>query len=115
MNILNYSPGQKVTIFLEISDEFSHRLDPIGLPVISKIMLPDFTNDGYDGYALPMNRLDPGLYSFQFLIPTGATSVGSYFIEASYVHPVSGTLSTVGYQIVVSAPFGLYATTVGAI
>lgn len=113
MHILNYTPGARATVFLEITDGYLNvRVDAVGVPIISSILLPDFTNDGYDGYHLPMTQLDVGLYAFQFLIPSGAISVGSYFISASYVHPYHNAPSSESWQLIVSAPFGQYNATV---
>lgn len=112
MNILHYTPGSKATIFLEINDGYLGRINPVGTPVVSSILLPDFSNDGYDGYNLPLTQLDVGLFAFQFQIPRGAISVGSYFIDVSYVHPLSLMINKVGYQLVVSAPYGYASITV---
>ena len=116
MQILNYSPGSKATIFLEVNDGYSEvRVDAIGTPVVNSILLPDFTNDGYDGYSIPLTHLDTGLYAFQFQIPRGASAVGSYFVSVSYIHPISLQTNTRGFQLIVSAPFGLYGTSVPTI
>ena len=116
MHILNYTPGAKASIFLEVTDGYSNtRIDTLNIPIVSSILLPDFTNDGYDGYSLPLTQLDTGLYAFQFQIPRGAISVGSYFISVSYVHPISFANCTQGYQLIVSAPYGIYATSVQTI
>ncbi len=113
MQVLNYTPGAKATLFLEITDGYSHvRMDAVGTPYVSSILLPDFTNDGYDGYMLPLIHLDTGLYAFQYSIPNGAASVGSYLISVSYIHPVHGTNSSATYSLNVSAPYGRYNGTI---
>lgn len=116
---LSYFPGQTVTVFLETknSDGYycdgyysdGYTIDGYEFPVIQRIFKPDFTLDGY--YPQPMVQLSTGLYYFKFILPTGASSVGSYFVDIAYREPNTYLLKFYSYQIVVNAPFGLYSVT----
>ena len=114
---LAYSPGQTATIFLETLDSNGERADGyvdgyLSLPVITRLIFPDLTLA--EGYPTNMTRLDLGLYYYQFVLPTGATSVGSYLVDISYVNPSTSYKNTALYQIAVNAPYGNYgATSVG--
>ena len=113
MQILNYTPGALATIFLEINDGYeSTRIDAFSDPIVTNILLPNLTNDGYDGYQIAMTHIDAGLYVFQYQIPSGASAVGSYLIDISYIHPTTFVIKKQAFQLVVSAPFGIYSMTV---
>jgi hypothetical protein len=113
--ILSYFPGQKATFFLEtLNPSTSARQDGYdlldgydGYPVISRIFLPDFTTAS--GYPTHMSRLDTGLYSFQYILPSTASAVGSFLIDGYYNQPTTGIVFAFLYQVVVTAPFGNYA------
>jgi len=122
---LFYSPGQTATIFVETLNsngvradatidgylsDFNHGdIDGYHHPIITRLVFPDLSlaND----YPAHMVKLDVGLYYYQFVFPTGATSVGSYLVDISYTHPTTLYTNTVMYQLVVSAPFGNYSIT----
>jgi len=108
---LAYFPGQKVTTYLEVIDDGYTRVDSVGLPVVNRIVFPDFVLAA--GYPQNMIKLDTGLYYHQFTLPTGAVSVGSYLIDISYVHPSGNKSMTKLYQIVVTAPYGNFSATIG--
>ena len=105
----NYNPGQLVTFFQEVLDGYHQRTDDGYIPVVTRIIVPGFTLA--TGYPQSMTRLDVGLYYFQFLLPNGAISVGTYFVDIIYMDPDSGLLVNASRQIVVTAPFGQYGTT----
>lgn len=102
--VLNYTPGQQVTVFQEVKDGYGTRTDDGYIPVVSRVILPGFTLAV--GYPQAMTRLDTGLYYFQFTLPTGAVSVGSWLVDIVYLNPINGALNTNTYQVVVTAPFG---------
>lgn len=102
INILQYFPGQRVTLFLEVVDGYG-RVDSLSTPQIDGILMPDFT--AMVGYPQNMIRLGTGLYYHQFMLPTGAASVGSFLAEASYNYQ-DGYVNSQLYQIVVNAAFG---------
>lgn len=104
MQTLVYTPGQKVTIFLEILDLDGYRVNPSLTPSVSRIFLPDLTLSL--GFPLDMIQVDVGLYTFQFTLPTGALAVGSYLIDVEYINPISDDLNTKLYQVICNAPFG---------
>lgn len=110
MQILSYFPGQKVTIFLETTDGYGVRVDSTTVPTVDRIIFPGLTLA--TGYPQPMIPLDTGLYYYQFDLPTGAISVGSYLVDVSFTN-YQDILNTRGYQITVSAPFGNFSTTIG--
>lgn len=112
--ILQYFPGQQVTIFLETLDANGQRTndgyDGYTVPVVTRIILPGFTLA--IGYPQPMKQLDIGLYTFQFILPTGAVAVGSYLVDVAYISAINGFVNYQTYQIIVTAPFGNYGITV---
>lgn len=111
MQVLSYFPGQVATIFLEVTDGYNNiREDSHTTPVVVRIFKPDLTY--MDGYIQAMDRLDTGLYRFQFTIPTGAAAVGSYLVDVAYTDP-GGFHSGALFQIVVTAPFGNFGVTIG--
>jgi len=105
--ILSYFPGQKVTLFLEVVDGYG-RIDSFTPPTIDGIIFPDLSPA--PGFPQLMTHLNTGLYSFNFTLPTGAASVGSYLVEASYNYK-DGYVNSQLYQIIVQAAFGNYGAT----
>jgi len=110
VQILSYFPGQKVTIFLEITDGYGVRADSVIIPTVDRIIFPELTLA--TGYPQVMTHLDTGLYYYQFTLPTGAASVGSYLIDVSFTN-YQGIVNTHGYQVTVSAPYGNFSVTTG--
>lgn len=107
---LSYAPGQQATVFLEVKDGYGQRSDGYGdIPFVSRIIFPGFTLAAC--YPQNMIRLDVGLFYFQFFLPTGAVSVGSYLVDVSYFDVALSYPTTKLYQILVSAPFGNYGVT----
>lgn len=111
--ILSYSPGQQVTIFLETLDVNGQRTndgyDGYSVPVVTRIILPGYTLAV--GYPQPLVQLDVGLYTFQFQLPVGAVAVGSYLVDVAYMNTL-GYVNYQTYQVIVTAPFGNYGITV---
>ena len=119
VQILSYSPGQVATVFLETKDADGYYADSSYLdgyaidgyesPVIHRVICPSFLLDGY--YPQPMTKYSTGLYYYQFTIPRGSTSVGSYFVDIAYRELDTELMKFITYQILVNAPFGLYSIT----
>lgn len=107
--ILNYSPGQVVTIILETFNSDGYRQNSSSLPLISRIILPAFTLAA--NYPQSMIKLDTGLYYYQFTLLTGASSIGSYIVDVIYADPVTSIIKETAYQIVCNAPYGLFSIT----
>jgi len=123
MEILQYSPGQTVTIVLETFNSDGYRYDgyytsdmPDGyslidgyytLPVVDRILLP--TLIPATGYPQKFAYIDSGIYYFQFTLPTGSAAIGSYIVDVKYVNPITSVWSSTIYQIVCAAPFGMYS------
>jgi hypothetical protein len=105
ITVLSHFPGQRVTLFLEVVDGYG-RVDSLDTPRIDGILMPDFT--AIVGYPQNMIRLGVGLYYHQFTLPTGAASIGSYLVEASYNYQ-DGYVNSQLYQVVVNAPFGQFS------
>jgi hypothetical protein len=107
---LSYFPGMQATIFLETLDGYGQRTDDgydgYTVPVVTRIIFPGCTLAA--GYPQPMTQLDVGLYTFQFTLPTGGVSIGSYLVDVAYMNYL-GYVNTQTYQIIVTAPFGLYS------
>jgi hypothetical protein len=107
---LSYSPGQTATVFLETLDGYGQRADGYPAPVITRLVFPDLTLAA--GYPVNMVQLDVGLYYYQFVLPSGAFSIGSYLVDISYTNPATGyTSNTELYQIMVSAAYGNFGLT----
>lgn len=109
MDILFHSPGQTATLFLELTDGYGGRVDAPELPTIDRVFLPNLTTAS--NYPQNMNQLDTGLYYFRLTLPTGATAVGSYLVDASFVNPITLYTNSISYQIIVTAPYGIYSVT----
>jgi hypothetical protein len=119
VQILSYSPGQVVTLFLETKNADGYytdgyyadgyTIDGYESPVVQRVIYPNMVLDGY--YPYPMNKFATGVYYYKFTLPRGATSVGSYFVDLAYREPDTYLLKFLSYQIVVNAPFGLYSAT----
>jgi hypothetical protein len=109
MQILQYFPGTKVTIFLDSFNADGYRADGYAVPQVLRILKPNLT--ALDGYTapLPMTKVDTGLYVFQFVLPTGGAAVGSYLMDVIYWDPVTVLQKQTLYQILVAAPFGNYS------
>jgi len=113
---LYYFPGQKATVFLETKDGYvradaSLPFDGYAVPVITRVVFPDLSLAA--GFPKPMIKLDTGLYFFQFTLPTGGSSVGSYLVDVTYNVPNTSYFTTKLYQLIVTAPFGNFGVTVG--
>ena len=86
--VLQYSPAQTATIFLQVLDGYGNREDPKLPPIITRILLPNFTYAA--GYPVYMNKLDRGLYFSQFQIPGGGAALGSYLVDVIYDNLAAG-------------------------
>lgn len=112
-----YSPGQTVTIVQQVLNLDGYRADgyafsgsgPLGAPVIARLIYPDFTLA--PAYPVAMTKLDTGLYTWSFTLPTGGAAVGTYIVDGYWYHPDTLQLQQDFTQIVVLAPFGLYSVT----
>jgi hypothetical protein len=102
--VFYHSPGQSVTIVLETLAVTGAREDSPSLPIVNRIILPSLTLAG--NYPQTMIRLDTGLYYYKFALPTGATAIGTYIVDVSYVDPAISALKSVAFQVVVTATAG---------
>lgn len=102
--VFYYSPGQFVTIVLETFNATGSREDSSSLPLVTRVILPSLTLAA--NYPQEMIKLDTGLYYYKFILPTGATSIGTYIVDVSYIDPVSSEIKNVAYQVVVTAVTG---------
>jgi hypothetical protein len=109
MDTLFYSPGQVVTLYLETKDGYGVREDTNYLPYASRLLLPSFITS--TNFPQNMTRIDTGLYYIQFTLPSGGASVGTYLLDIVYLDILSGLNLIKSYQIIVTAPFGLYSLT----
>lgn len=114
--VLSYTPGQQVTIVQQVLNSDGYRADgysfsgPDGAPVIARIILPGSTLTA--GYPITMVKLDTGLYSHSFILPKGATAVGTYIVDIYWYHPTTFALQQDIVQLNVTAPYGLFSATV---
>ena len=104
---LYYSPGQKVSLFLETLNASGIRTDGYTVPVVNRIFLPSLLLS--TGLPTNMTKVDVGLYTYQFTLPINATSIGSYLVDVSYNNPANNLTNTALYQVIVTAPFGNYS------
>lgn len=109
MQILNYTPGQKVTVFLETFNSQGLREDGYDLPVVTRIIFPDLSLS--TSFPQFMVKLDNGLYYFQFTLPVNAEAVGSYLVDVTYWDPITGLQRQTAYQVAVNAPYGNFTIT----
>jgi hypothetical protein len=107
MNTLQYTPGQKASIVLETTGPDGYRMDCSELPRVANIWNPAL--ELIDGYTGPMVQVATGLYVSYFTIPTGASAVGSYLVDVTYIDPFTLAVQEIIYQLVVSAPYGIYS------
>lgn len=111
MQTLYFSPGEKVTIFLDTFDNSGVRADGYYTPVVTRIVFPDLSLA--TGFPADMTKLDTGVYYFKFTLPTNATSVGSYLVDVTYWDPTGAEERQKLYHIIVTAPFGNFSVTPG--
>lgn len=108
--VLNYSPGQLVSLFFETFDSSGLRADGY-VPVVQQIIFPNLSIA--NGFPQPMIRLMTGFYRYQFLLPSGgASAIGSYIVDISY-HDGNDMPKQTFIQVVCSSPGGRYSATVG--
>ena len=115
---IQHSPGQTVTIFVEVfnfigspTDGYLVPADGYTVPSVKAIYFPNLTAAA--GYPATTIKLTTGLYYYKFTLPTGASSVGSYLVLVSWTDPNGITLKFQRYHIVVTAPFGSYSVSPG--
>lgn len=117
--VLSYSPGQTVTIVQQVLNLDGYRADGYsfsgsgfaGAPVIARVIYPNFMLA--PSFPVSMTKLDTGLYSHSFTLPSGAAAVGLYIVDIYWYHPNTLSLQQDIVQINVTAPFGLYSITAG--
>jgi hypothetical protein len=102
-------PGQTATIFFQLKDINGVRTDDGYVPVITQVITPAFITCGT--YPQNMIELDTGLYYFQFVIPNGVSSIGSYLIDVAYLSPIDGYINNEIFQLVINSPYGNFSTT----
>lgn len=108
---LNHSPGQTVTLFFQLLNSNFERVDGYANPKIERIILPNLNIAS--GYPVEMTKLDTGLFYYKFTLLPGATYVGSYLVDISWIDPDSAVEKKDFYQIVVTAPLGNYSFSAG--
>lgn len=115
--VFTYSPGQTATIYLAVlntdgyyTDGYydGYTIDGYSVPVIHRVVQPDQTL--MDGYPSPMTKFDLGIFYGEVAIPSGASAVGSYYIDVQY-RDDNGQLKIEPIVLLVTAPFGIYSVT----
>lgn len=102
--VFYHSPGQTVTVVLETLNVNGGREDSPTLPTVNRIILPSLTLAA--NFPQVMTRLDTGLYYYKFVLPSGATAVGTYIIDISYIDPAISMTKSAAFQVVVTATTG---------
>lgn len=106
-SVLQYSPGQLVSSFIETINSQGERADGYELPIVQRIIFPNLSLAA--NYPAFMQRLDTGLYRSQFTLPMGASAIGSYLIDISYADPDTSIIKQTFIQVIVLAPLGNYS------
>jgi len=109
-DILSYQPGQTATIVKQVFADGYRSDGYLGAPIIARIILPGFTLAS--GFPATMTKLDTGLYTYSFVIPTGAVAVGLYIVDIYWYDPITFALQQDAVLLNVSAPYGIYSATV---
>jgi len=109
--ILNHSPGQKVTIILQTLNNSGIRQDCPSMPTVFRIISPTLTT--LAGYPAPFIKLDTGLYSYSFTLPQGSTNVGTFIVDYYWQDPVTSDAKMDYVQVIVTAPLGNYTVSPG--
>lgn len=113
--LLTYSPGQVATIYISVlntdgyyTDGYydGYTIDGYSVPVIHRVVKPNHLL--MDGYPSPMTRFDLGIFYGYVSIPSGASSVGSYYVDVRYRDDV-GQLKIESVILQVTAPYGIYS------
>jgi len=102
--VFYHSPGQTVTVVLETLNVNGGRENSVSLPLVNRIILPSLTLAA--NFPQAMTQLDTGLYYYKFVLPTGATAVGTYIIDISYVDPAISMTKSFACQVVVTTVAG---------
>jgi hypothetical protein len=90
-------------------------VDGYGAPIIARIIRPDFSLFVIDPPCpVAMTYVDTGLYTFSFVLPTGAAAVGTYIVDIFWYHPTTLCLQQDYIQVVVNAPYGIYSAVSGS-
>ena len=106
--VLSYSPGQLATIAWQVINSEGFRVDGYGgAPIIARVILPNLSV--LTGFPVAMTALDVGFYNYSFLLPTGATSVGTYLVDIYWYDPDTLQLQQDFIQINVTSPYGIYS------
>lgn len=100
MQIFYHKLGEPVTIFLEITNSSGERKDPLSTPIVAKIIFPDLT--AAVSYPQRMVKLDTGIYTHKFVLPTDYKLFGSYLIDVLYNDPDTTAARNKLYQVVVN-------------
>ncbi len=107
--ILNYSPGQLVSCFLQTLNSAGIRADGYALPVADRII---FHNHSVaDGYPKNFEKLGVSFHRLQFTLPNGAAAIGSYILDYTYFDPDTAQPKQGFIQVQVSSPMGKYSAT----
>jgi len=109
--ILNYSPGQRVTIILQVLDATFIRADSPITPTVFRIISPSLTL--LVGYPAVFTKLDTGLYSYSFTLPAGAAAVGTFIVDYFWQSPDDNSNRQDYVQVNVTAPLGAYTASPG--
>lgn len=108
---LFHSPGQQVTILLQILDSNGQRADGYQTPTVDRVLVPSLAEAS--GYPADMTKIDTGLYYHRFTLPNGASAVGTYIVDLSWPDPDTMIFKTDVVQVVATAAYGLYSVTPG--
>lgn len=111
MQSLNFYPGQKATVYLETVHADGYRADSATQPIVARIIFPDLSLAS--GFPQNMTKLDTGLYYYQFVLPAGASSVGSYLVDTQFTNPTTNAINNQAYQILVAVNLGFASISPG--
>lgn len=108
--VVQYSPGQTVTITVSVFDSSGLLADGYSLPSITKVIMPNITVAA--GFPKVMTKISTGLYQSKFQLPSGGSAVGSYVVQIDYTDPVGNAMNEV-VEVLCTAPFANFSVSPG--
>ena len=104
MVTINTSPGNRITLVVQIVDGYGTRADGYQAPQVDYFLNP--SNADILGGAVFMTKVGTGIYRRSFTLPSGASTIGTYIASVSWPHPDTARFQYDVFLIQVSLPFG---------
>lgn len=101
---LNATPGQTITLSIQVLDGYGSRNDGYAAPEIDFVLTPALSYAS--GYPISMSRIDTGVFIRQMTFGQSSSVIGTYIISCSWLHPTTGYTQYELFMINVGLPFG---------